>query len=42
MRGKRERVISISKKLQIDSVLQKYPYEISGGQKKDKFSHSAP
>ena len=29
----KERVISISKKLQIDSVLQKYPYEISGGQK---------
>ena len=29
----KERVISISKKLEIDSVLQKYPYEISGGQK---------
>ena len=29
----KERVISISKKLRIDSVLQKYPYEISGGQK---------
>lgn len=29
----KESVISISEKLQIDSVLQKYPYEISGGQK---------